>query len=58
MDEEPDPVSHTHLDVYKRQAAILPGGSAVSFFLAFSIPAGLGTAFLYPSIQSLSLIHI
>lgn len=33
-------------------AAILPGGSAVSFFLAFSIPAGLGTAFLYPSIQS------
>ncbi|MEW5208280.1 hypothetical protein, partial [Bacillus cereus] len=26
--------------------------SAVSFFLAFSIPAGLGTAFLYPSIQS------
>ena len=33
-------------------AAILPGGSAGSFFLAFSIPAGLGTAFLYPSIQS------
>ena len=33
-------------------AAMLPGGSAVSFFLAFSIPAGLGTAFLYPSIQS------
>ena len=33
-------------------AAILPGGSAISFFLAFSIPAGLGTAFLYPSIQS------
>mgnify|MGYP000311843800 CR=1 FL=1 len=32
--------------------AILPGGSAISFFLAFSIPAGLGTAFLYPSIQS------
>ena len=24
----------------------------MSFFLAFSIPAGLGTAFLYPSIQS------
>ena len=33
-------------------AAMLPGGSAVSFFLTFSIPAGLGTAFLYPSIQS------
>ena len=33
-------------------AAMLPGGSAGSFFLAFSIPAGLGTAFLYPSIQS------
>lgn len=33
-------------------AAWLPGGSAWSFFLAFSIPAGLGTAFLYPSIQS------
>ena len=33
-------------------AAALPGGSAGSFFLAFSIPAGLGTAFLYPSIQS------
>ena len=33
-------------------AAMLPGGSAASFFLAFSIPAGLGTAFLYPSIQS------
>ena len=31
---------------------MLPGGSAWSFFLAFSIPAGLGTAFLYPSIQS------
>ena len=33
-------------------AAALPDGSAGSFFLAFSIPAGLGTAFLYPSIQS------
>ena len=33
-------------------AAMLPGGRAGSFFLAFSIPAGLGTAFLYPSIQS------
>ena len=32
-------------------AAILPGGRA-GLFLAFSIPAGLGTAFLYPSIQS------
>ncbi len=27
-------------------------GSGEAFFLAFSIPAGLGTAFLYPSIQS------
>ena len=33
-------------------AAMLPGGSAGTFFLVFSIPAGLGTAFLYPSIQS------
>ena len=33
-------------------AAELPGGSAGSFFCGFSIPAGLGTAFLYPSIQS------
>ena len=33
-------------------AALLPGGRSWSFFLAFSIPAGLGTAFLYPSIQS------
>ena len=33
-------------------AGLLPPGSAESFFLAFSIPAGLGTAFLYPSIQS------
>ncbi len=33
-------------------AAFLPPGSAEAFFLAFSIPAGLGTAFLYPSIQS------
>ena len=34
--------------------ALLCGGffAAGSFFLAFSIPAGLGTAFLYPSIQS------
>ena len=32
--------------------ALLPPGSAEAFFLAFSIPAGLGTAFLYPSIQS------
>ena len=31
---------------------LLPPGSAWAFFLAFSIPAGLGTAFLYPSIQS------
>ena len=33
-------------------AGLLPPGSAWTFFLAFSIPAGLGTAFLYPSIQS------
>ena len=33
-------------------AGLLPPGSAEAFFLAFSIPAGLGTAFLYTSIQS------
>ena len=33
-------------------AGLLPPGSAWAFCLAFSIPAGLGTAFLYPSIQS------
>ena len=33
-------------------AGLLPPGSAEAFFLAFSIPAGLGPAFLYPSIQS------
>ena len=33
-------------------AGLLPPGSAWAFFLAFSIPAGLGTAFLYSSIQS------
>ena len=33
-------------------AGLLPPGSVEAFFLAFSIPAGLGTAFLYPSIQS------
>ena len=33
-------------------AGLLPPGSAWAFFLALSIPAGLGTAFLYPSIQS------
>ena len=33
-------------------AALLPGCAGTWFFLAFSIPAGLGTAFLYPSIQS------
>ena len=32
--------------------AFLPGRAGWGFFLAFSIPAGLGTAFLYPSIQS------
>ena len=33
-------------------AGLLPPDSAEAFFLAFSIPAGLGTGFLYPSIQS------
>ena len=33
-------------------AALLPGGAGGMFYGAFSIPAGLGTAFLYPSIQS------
>lgn len=33
-------------------AALLPSGAGEVFFGAFSIPAGLGTAFLYPSIQS------
>ena len=33
-------------------AAFLPDWAGWGFFLAFSIPAGLGTAFLYPSIQS------
>ena len=33
-------------------AALLPGSAGGVFFLTFSIPAGLGTAFLYPSIQS------
>ena len=33
-------------------AGLLPPGSAEAFFLAFSIPAGLGPAFLYPSIQT------
>ncbi len=33
-------------------AALLPRESGGVFFGAFSIPAGLGTAFLYPSIQS------
>ena len=33
-------------------AGLLPPGSAEAFFLAVSIPAGLGTAFLYPSIPS------
>ena len=32
-------------------AAMLPEGGT-GFYLGFSIPAGLGTAFLYPSIQS------
>lgn len=33
-------------------AALLPSSAGGVFFLTFSIPAGLGTAFLYPSIQS------
>ena len=33
-------------------AALLPGEKGGFFFWVFSIPAGLGTAFLYPSIQS------
>ena len=33
-------------------AALLPAASGGIFWVAFSIPAGLGTAFLYPSIQS------
>ena len=33
-------------------AALLPGEKGGFFFGVFSIPAGLGTAFLYPSIQS------
>ena len=33
-------------------AAGLPGEAGGWFWLTFSIPAGLGTAFLYPSIQS------
>lgn len=33
-------------------AAALPGEWGIAFFAAFSIPAGLGTAFLYPAIQS------
>ena len=33
-------------------AALLPGALGGWFWAVFSIPAGLGTAFLYPSIQS------
>ena len=33
-------------------AALLPGEKGAWFWAVFSIPAGLGTAFLYPSIQS------
>ena len=33
-------------------AALLPGEKGVWFWAVFTIPAGLGTAFLYPSIQS------
>ena len=33
-------------------AALLPAKAGWAMGLAFSIPAGLGTAFLYPSIQS------
>ena len=34
------------------RSALLPGEKGVWFWAVFSIPAGLGTAFLYPSIQS------
>ena len=33
-------------------AALLPGAAGGWFWVLFSVPAGLGTAFLYPSIQS------
>ena len=33
-------------------AAVLPAGSPALFYAAFSAPAGLGSAFLYPSIMS------
>ena len=33
-------------------AALLPGEKGAWFWAVFSVPAGLGTAFLYPSIQS------
>ena len=33
-------------------AAVLPGEAGGWFWAGFSVPAGLGTAFLYPSIQS------
>ncbi len=33
-------------------AALLPGAAGGWFWALFSVPAGLGTAFLYPSIQS------
>ena len=33
-------------------AALLPGDAGGWFWVLFSVPAGLGTAFLYPSIQS------
>lgn len=33
-------------------AAALPGGAGGWFWAVFSLPVGLGTAFLYPSIQS------
>ena len=33
-------------------AALLPGAAGGWFWVLFSVPAGLGTAFLYPAIQS------
>ncbi len=33
-------------------AAFLPGGRPQSFWLLFSLPAGLGSAFLYPAVMS------
>ena len=39
-------------------AALVPQGNAALFFLVYSIPAGVGSAFLAPAVLALSLIHI